>query len=319
MKYLFSLLFIFLLFNSCSKELKDFPDLGRRIVINALLTTDSVASVRVSRSYFINDISGHSGTNPFYDLDSADVEIRQSNIKVDSLYHKNFDAFYLYKVFNSGNYRTKNLIPQTGIQYEIIARHVNLPDASASIIIPKEVKIIKVDTSRITFPQGTYINTNAGYKCDIEFNDPADEKNYYILDVRELAGIDYPVPDNNLDFSCIDPIVEEKLFSGYYNEGISFSDRLINGQKHILSIRIRKELIGNYTDSDTQIVCFRLYSITEDYFRYIHDLNLYSKNFGNPLADPVLLNSNVSGGYGMVSGAAVSSYSIIFKKNYGNQ
>ena len=314
MKYHVSFFLLFILITSCKQRINDIPDTGRKIVINGLITNDSLFNIRISKSLYINDISGNSGFS-FYDLDSADIQIYQNNTYIDSLYHIPYYAFYSGFVFNYGNYKSKSIFPQPGGQYKVIAKSHNLPDASATIIIPDQVRIERVDTSAITLAPGSYITSNVGIMCKIEFKDPVDVANYYLLNIREMVGENYAYTYNNLEFRCDDPIVEEKLFSGIKNEGIAFSDKVINGQKHILTVIIKKEVIGGYTLSDTQTVCFRLYSITEEYFRYIQNLNLYEKNFGNPLSDPVMLYSNVSGGYGMVTGAAVSSYSIVFNKN----
>jgi hypothetical protein len=205
------------------------------------------------------------------------------------------------------------VFPQPGKQYKVIAKARNLPEASATTIIPNLVRIEQVDTSRIILAPGSYINSNEGIMCKIEFNDPADETDYYLFNIREMVNKDYASTNNNLEFSCEDPIVEEKLFSGIKNEGIAFSDKVINGQKHILTVIIKREVIGNFTSGEKQTICFRLYSITEEYFRYIQNLNLYSKKFGNPLAEPVMMYSNIMGGYGMFTGAAVSSDSIVFR------
>ena len=59
-------------------------------------------------------------------------------------------------------------------------------------------------------------------------------------------------------------------------------------------------------------IYLRLYSITEEYFRYIQTLNLFEKDFGDPLTNPVQVFSNVTGGFGIFAGAAVSSDSIVF-------
>ena len=314
MKYHVSFFLLFILITSCKQRINDIPDTGRKIVINGLITNDSLFNIRISKSLYINDISGNSGF-PFYDMDSADIRLYQNNTYIDSLYHIPYYVFYSGFVFNYGNYKSRSIFPQPGKEYKVIAKAHNLPDASATISIPAQVRIVRVDTSAITLAPGSFITSNIGIMCKIEFIDPADEANYYLLNIREMVGENYAYTYNNLEFRCDDPIVEEKLFSGIKNEGIAFSDKVINGQKHILTVIIKKEVIGGYTLSDTQTVCFRLYSITEEYFRYIQNLNLYEKNFGNPLSDPVMLYSNVSGGYGMVTGAAVSSYSIVFNKN----
>jgi hypothetical protein len=105
-------------------------------------------------------------------------------------------------------------------------------------------------------------------------------------------------------------------------QAVAFSDKLINGQKHYLDVVIKGEQFGEplihlihqpneYSDI-RKTLYIKLYSITEEFFRYIQTLKIYSKNYSNPLTEPVLMNSNITGGYGMLSGASVSSDSIVF-------
>ena len=303
-KFIVLFIYIFINVTACERELNQIPDDGRKIVINGLITTDSVLNVHVGRSEYIN------GDYPYVDLDSVNVKVYLKNNVIDSLYRNPWYMFDVWRVFNTGNYRSKSVIPQSGIMYKVVAKFHEMPDASASVVIPDMVKILRVDTISLLMS-----DDNAGIKCIIEFNDPAIETNFYMINVREMIKKDYYYGlDNNLGFSCDDPIVEEKLYTGEKIQGIAFSDKLINGQKHFLSVIINKVLIGSQTNATQQIVCFRLYSINKEYFNYIHDLNLYSKNLGNPLASPVIVNSNITGGYGMFSGASVSSYQVAFRK-----
>lgn len=295
-----------LLINSCSQGLNNIPDTGRKIVINGLITTDSLINVQIGRSSYINSY------NISNDLEKADVKLYLNETYLDSLSRVPFYTFYVWNVFNPGNYRSKSITPQSGMDYKIVVKAADLPVASAKTIIPDMVKIIKVDTTGIVLPAGLYISSNKGIICKIEFIDPPGERNYYLFNIREIVKEHSSTPNNNLGFSCTDPIVEEQLFSGEKIQGIAFSDKIINGKKYILTIILNKEVIGMNTSGDIQAVSFRLYSITEEYFHYIRNLNLYSKNFGNPLTEPVLLFSNIVGGYGMFTGAAVSSYLISF-------
>ena len=133
----------------------------------------------------------------------------------------------------------------------------------------------------------------------------------------------------NMDFLCNDAIVEEKLIgheggalSPNPIRGIAFSDKTINGQKSDLTITISCIAIGlpfwiddpsyNKDGNHKKVIYFRLYSITEEYYKYIQTLNQYNKDYDNPLADPVQVYSNVTGGYGIFAGAAVSTDSIVF-------
>jgi hypothetical protein len=62
-----------------------------------------------------------------------------------------------------------------------------------------------------------------------------------------------------------------------------------------------------------KIVYLRLYNITEEYYQYIQTLNLFLKNYKNPLAEPTQVFSNINGGYGILGGAGVSTDSVIFR------
>ncbi|HVN58113.1 MAG TPA: DUF4249 domain-containing protein [Bacteroidales bacterium] len=309
MKNLVSLFLLSILLISCNKDLSNIPDLGRKIVVNGLITTDNLLNIRIGRSTYINDF------NELDDLDSAVVQFYRNDSRVDSIYHVPWYSFEIWNVFNSGNYRSKKVFPEPGKEYKVVVKAHNLPDASATVTIPFVVPVVKVDTSGIILPQGSYFNYNKGYLCKIEFDDPGDETNFYLFSVHEIFANpdeEYSSINHNLDFHCLDPIVEEKLFSGYRNEAVAFSDKLINGQKHIISVIIKKEDIGLYAPGNSQKVNFRLYSITEDFFQYIRNLNLYNKNLGSPFAEPVTVFSNIIDGYGFFTGASVSEVSIEF-------
>jgi hypothetical protein len=105
-------------------------------------------------------------------------------------------------------------------------------------------------------------------------------------------------------------------------EGIAFTDKIINGRKSNFAVTILCNDIGlpfyeddhNYMEDGNhkKIIYFKLYSITEEYYKYIQTLNQYSKSYDNPLSDPVLVYSNVTSGYGIFAGAALSSDSLVF-------
>jgi hypothetical protein len=180
---------------------------------------------------------------------------------------------------------------------------------TASTIIPEVVNIDFIDTSSIKLPPGEFDFDNKGIECKIHFRDPPFESNFYLLNICKAPTVN-PFY-NNIGFICTDPTVEETLDSGESKEGIAFSDKSFNGQKHSLTIFISRESIAHIQSGKEYYIHFRLHSITEEYFKYIKVLNLYNKNLGNPLAEPVMVYSNVTGGYGMFTGTSVSSDSIL--------
>jgi hypothetical protein len=220
-----------------------------------------------------------------------------------------------------------------------VVKAPGLPEASSITTIPDMVKIEHVDTSRtIGTEQIFFLNQNSSFPgisnvhltCNIEFTDPLNETNYYLFNIYKS----YKETDNKIstciNFHCNDPIIEERVESATGShplKAIAFSDKLINGKKNNFVITLDCNEIGLpfcwngesmssdhlYTGYYRKVIYFRLYSITEDYFKYIQTLNLFIKKYDNPLSDPVLVYSNIDSGYGIFASAAVSSDSIVFQ------
>ncbi|NJO70129.1 MAG: DUF4249 family protein [Bacteroidetes bacterium] len=152
----------------------------------------------------------------------------------------------------------------------------------------------------------------------MQFNDPKNEQNYYLFNV--YRGVD-DFQRTNMEFICNDPVAEEEeLNHGTIKFGVAFSDKAINGKQHRITVTLDGKTLAcpfwndnSPFPSHKTTLYFRLYSITEDYFKYIQTLNLFLKNHKNPLAEPTQVYSNITGGYGIFAGAAVSSDSIVFK------
>jgi len=294
---------------ACQKENVVIPDTGRKLVINGLITTDSVLNVRISNSYYFKD--PYMGWATFPEFDSADVRFYRNNIFLDSLHYSDQDKRYF--IYPTSNYKSNNIYPLSGYEYKIIVKRAGFPDATSTTTIPRLVKIEKVDTARIILPH------NSGFimNCRIEFTDPPAEKNYYLFNIitREL-----PWGKRYLEFSCHDPVIEEEFGSNsmagkVLKYGYAFSDKLIDGKKYNLNFSFEGSYWYNniyYPIPKTSyIYYFRLISVTEEYYRFIQTLNLYNASYSNPLAEPVMVYSNVSGGYGIFAGATVSTDSII--------
>jgi len=312
---------------SCTENEIVIPDKGRKIAINGLITDDEPLNVSISKSGYLLDY----GINSLF-LDQEDnikVLVYENNKRIDSLTPEKYYEYDWFKVFNKGNYKsTSCLYPSTGRQYRIEVSGKDLPDASAMAVIPNKVIIEHLDTSRFILPPGSYYSSNTGFLCRMVFSDPPNRDNFYMVRMFMYsyweAPYDYLNPYNRDDLLFIsnDPVVEEKINCINGLQAIAFSDKLINGQKSYLDIVVKGEHIGeplihqdhlpNEYPMIRKTIYIKLYSISEEFFRYIQTLQLYSRNYSNPLAEPVLMNSNVIGGYGMLSGASVSSDSIVF-------
>jgi Domain of unknown function (DUF4249) len=316
------------LLTACQDDKLDIPDTSRKITINGLITTDKLLNVRISKSAYLTDESSSEQVS-LYSIDNAQVLIYQNNNVIDSLYFNEplFDFSFYDNLYQNGNYVSKYIFPITGKEYKVIAKVPGMPEASSITTIPDLVRIERVDTSRIIVAEQN--PSNVRLICNIEFIDPANETNYYLFNIYKNYKESGSMNSDNMGFLCNDPIVEEKLIghtgsalSGDPIRGIAFTDKIINGQISDLTVTISCTDIGlpfwiddpNYNGDGNhrKVIYFRLYSITEEYFKYIQTLNKYNKDYDNPLAKPELVYSNVTGGYGIFAGAAVSSDSIVF-------
>jgi hypothetical protein len=312
---------------SCNENKIVIPDIGRKIVINGLITDDAPLNVSISKSGYLTDLQGIDRL--FLNKeDNVKVIVYENNIRIDSLTPEKYYEYDWFNVFNKGNFKsTSFLIPSSGKQYRIEVSGKDLPNASATMIIPDVVKIEQIDTSRFILTPGSYYSFNTGFLCRIVFIDPPERENFYMIRMFVLSYEEYPFDYLNpyysdLLFSCSDPIIEENINNINGLQAVAFSDKLINGQKHYLDVVIKGEQFGeplirlvhlpNEYSAIRKTLYIKLYSITEEFFRYLQILQIYSRNYSNPLTEPVLMNSNVTGGYGMLSGASVSSDSIVF-------
>lgn len=296
-------LLIILTFLSCQPEKIDIPDTGRKIVINSLVVSDSLMGANITTSAYIIPYSS-TQYNPFTEIIDAKAVIYENNTFLDSLilnYSYKYFPFYYYFL---NNYHSKLFYPKPGHQYKIKVDAPGKPEATAITTIPNIVKIERIDTSRVII-SNPWWKSNVDMVFDIVFNDPANEKNYYLI---FMPGGQFS--------SFQDPAIEEHLNVG----GIAFSDKTFNGKQHLTRLIINGKDIGYPFMYDVQhppypktVLYFKLYSITEDYFKYIQTLNLFIKNCNNPLDAPSQVYSNVQGGYGIFAGAAVSCDSIVFQ------
>lgn len=301
MKQLKIYIFLFGLasFYACEKEIDiSIPDRERKIVINSLFTANEPLSVNLTKSLSI--------------LDRADI-VYLNDATVD-LYTNN--QFMEHLIFQSdGNY-SGNILLQPAIDYKIVVnRNGNIATANNSI--PNPVNIISIDTGSIRLFDYDYL------QCLIEFEDPAEEVNYYMLSANEKHTDIYEYYDYDLDslfvdtmefsssfFESDDIIIENWI---YINENsyALFTDNLIDGKSYSINIRFERGSNGYYDSGvDSSKIVFSLFSVSEAYFRYFKTFALHRESYENPFAEPVQVFTNIENGLGVFAGFSSDSDSI---------
>ena len=269
---------------SCEKIIDiDIPEKEKKIVINSIISTDSLVKVNVSKSLNILD-----DKNVIY-LNKATVKLYEDDKFIENLTN-----------ISNGNFMSKVFYPKMGKNYKIEVSAQNLKTVTAESKIPQKVKITSIDTA--TKDEEGYFSL----EFTLKFDEPENETNYYLLQMKTYQPSDYDFETQtyakdkleNLYISSDDNMVESIANFG----GILFSDKLINGQSYSLKLTVDKYNFYN----DTNLVYVYLNSVSKDFYLYLKSYNQHQEAKYDPFAEPVQVYKNIKNGYGIFAG--YSSY-----------
>jgi len=309
MKQIIIIFAIILSVSSCKMKKKidiDIDDTERHIVVNGIITKDSLITVRISKSQGILD------DKKIEYLTSAKVKLYKNDIFVEEIQHTD-TGFYKSTVY-----------PQIGVTYEINVDYDPLKSVIAATSLFEPNNIIKTDTSMQR--EGAYIyNENDGYyeddedassyniKFKIKIKDKTGTNDFYFLALSVLnPAYDYEPPFSFLGYSEIsqvfntdDPVIKDnnQEFTLNGNYGVAFNDEMFKNSEYTLSLS-SSFYKNNYENEDTYIIV-KLLTISQDIYRYIISHNLNEQVGGDPFAQPVQVYSNVENGLGLFSGYTV--------------
>lgn len=314
---LFSMVLASVIFGiGCEKTIEiDLEDAKIRIVVNSEINPDSTFSVNITRSRHILDNA------EIVPLSDAEVKLYEDDVLIGSMTHQ-----------NSGNYSI-NYKPKTGKTYKVTVSQGTLDSVFGTTIIPEKVQFISIDTTR------SYDEYNPEMiNFSIKFNDPAAQKNYYMISLRNRYSYNLWDPDlivsdtlyvgpdttivhntfggyrrstamEKLSFSSDDMIVDAFI---YQKNCVVFCDELIDGRQY--SVKLRSDQYGFY--SDTNMVYVDFYSISPEYYKYMISFNKHQDATGDPFSEPVMVFSNIVNGIGIFASSNVYTDSIqIINKN----
>lgn len=259
--------------SSCVKEIQlDLPPYKTKLVVNGEMNNNETVSLEVSQSYAV--LSDDST----YILSDATAKLYEDNAFIGTMSY--FDLRYIY------NYK-----PIPGKKYRIEVTHPKFDPVTVNVEVPATVPatasyIDSVGLDNQGFPIG---------QLTVSFKDNPSQKNYYEFLIRYYdAGIMKWFP---LDIASNDPVFlnNEKQDNG----GYSFSDATFNGANKVIKIPV---IFG--TVNGTPKFEISIKSVGEEYFRYMEQVREYESNRSNFDITPIIMNSNVNNGLGMVGGVS---------------
>lgn len=276
---------------SCIDQISvDLPTPPKRLVVNSILTPDSLFRVQVSRVTSATDASSRL-------LASARV----------SLFASGGTAEVLRSQGNGLYYSTTK--PTSGTPYTLQVAVNDYPSVSVTDTVPA---VVPIREAWFSFPTGTDRNKELLGTVVVRFDDPAQSANFY-----EISGY------QESQFIALDARGNAALTaedeSGLNPQSLVFSDKLFNGMPFELRASFHPTNGGTSNGVPfTRPPRLVLRSVSRAYYQYRKSWTRHFYNQGGKgdtydltqllfLGDPSTMYSNVNGGYGVMAGYAAQS------------
>ena len=305
MKNIIILLFALALsISSCKMKTKvdiDIPDTERHIVVNGLLTKDSLIKVRISKSQGIFD------DKKIEYLTSAKVKLYKNDVFIEEMQHTDTGFF------------KSTLYPEIDADYKINVEYDKLKTVNAKTHLSEPNNIIKVDTS-MQVSSAYYYNEETGYyeddengkSYDVKFKIKIKDKSsddFYFLAISTLTPeYDHEPPysfigynEVNEVFNTEDLVIKKRgqYFTLNGNYGVVFNDEMFKNKEY--TFNLSSSFYKNNDDNKETYIIVKLMTISQDIFRYVISHNINEEVGDDPFAQPVQVYSNVENGLGLFS------------------
>ncbi|WP_019539187.1 DUF4249 domain-containing protein [Proteiniphilum acetatigenes] len=331
------LLFIFTsCFISCEKDIEFKGKItDPLVVVNALLTPDSVVSVHLSQSRFVlGEIA------PFNHISNATVSVFVNDDLKEQLLHS-----------ENGIYRGTYL-PKAGdnIKIEVIAE--GLSRVTSQTRIPKKPGVV-VNDSTVTVQEEEYSNpyqpntvtktTSRNMQVQLKLTDAANEENYYFIKASQyFSDNGMLVTERTVELKLSEVLKNNitdngNIFEGIFgDEGESdrtdnlFSDLFVDGKDILFDFSlsdilesatyVNGEKINDGSNSRGELTVeyiIEIGEISKDMYQYLISGNkaLNAEDYG-PFTEPVQVYSNIENGVGILGAYSTCRFSSRFKSNY---
>ena len=209
-------------------------------------------------------------------------------------------------------YSVDGFTPQPGKEYSFELRHGDMI-ITGSDIIPYPVDFTITDTTTVL---DDYDLMTKGIECQINFVDPPNENNYYLLTYNVTDFY-----DENDDIGWTqghgwmnsdDPAIE----NDYYQQGLLytgyrfiFSDQYFNGKEYTIPVSF---FVGHTSPRKKDLNIY-LISISEQYYNYVTSAINQQENNDDYYAEPTQVYNNIINGFGIFAGFSASKYVMEFK------
>lgn len=265
--------------------------------MNALQRTDSTWYVELSHT---KPVTGPPDYGINYIAD-ATVVIHNPDGSTENL------VFDEYGAFRGVNH------PTPGETYNITVDAPGMKSTEAQMTMPFAVPIFEVKwdsgtvAEQMSRPHFFYVNVPFA----VSFNDPADVKNFYTVHIAEKIARTNQYPDGTIREDTIwrvrEQIIEKDPAIATKDETVKFfADNTFAGQTYTAHFTQQFLITEGETRLEIRVL---LFSLSEDYFKYMQTRSLQLDSGTDPFSQPVQVYSNVSSGFGIFAGGSIDSRS----------
>ncbi len=294
MKNIITITAITILLISCEKNVVvDIPAQPPKLVVNALVNSQSIFTAKISKSVAVLTASGSKN----FKVENAFAQLFENGVVKDTFVYNPTTNIYIAK---------NGTIPAIGKNYLLKVSTVGLEAVEASTVVPSAISIQSIVRRKNV---KTDVDGNQMDELKITFTDKVNEHNYYLFKLKKPTSNTgatvmyepiYCFSSGDVDIdrrnstpgdvnSCIDKsfLITDKNFNGRTKEIILF----------IKSYDL--EVYTNPTNNLKYNAIMELHSITADHYKYQRSLESYKDNEENPFAEPAPVYGNIKNGYGI--------------------
>ncbi len=299
---LFILISLVLVGCETTEKIDDFPLRPSKLVVNCYFNTDSTWKFQVSKSLSV--------------LDNAEIKlIRNANIK---LYKEGELLNTISSIGADGWYRSPENFPEEGKEYSIEVTSPDFKDGiQAKDVVPVKPSILNagiIVTDSSFYDHGYYYYSYGYVKGSFEITlaDQMNVSNYYQLKIYYMDSVFNNYTEerefSHLQKSLISITSEDMNVenSREYGTSLLINDYMIDGQNYTLSVDF-----NDWNAMRKKEYLIELTSITRSGYLYRKTIDESNNSRNDPFAEPVMIYSNVSNGFGIFSAYSSGIYSLV--------
>lgn len=277
----------------------DIPEHERVLVVNSILTTDSLINASISHSVGAFDASSISYVN------NATVEVYEDGVLLGEMDEEASLSYDFMGELDSTYVYNFNHSPVAGKIYSYEIVHPDYEAVRAETTVPAEVKL---NVNEVTLLSEQDYEKH--YRVRFSFND-APEDNFYRLRLRNpnayYDGFDY---FESNDASIISSAGVQSDGATFYGDEALFDDEMFNGTEKEISIDFFDYKYSWFEEEGVEVqFILELTSVSESYFTYIRSLRAHYDNQDQFIfaGEPVQVFTNIENGLGVLGSMSVDT------------